>query len=347
MSFAAAAALVAAYEAWRRRRMGRRGNTGHQTLPARLLRAVPVYFGGILFTSLVAGLATGLFAAWHFHRVAPLGLVANMLAMPVVSLVMMPFALLSMLAMPYGLERPFLAVFGWGIERMIAISDWVNGFDIDGTTGIQPVSVLATGAAGLVLLTLLKSRLRLVGLLPLAALPFLVGGGPTPDILAAEDGRTIAVADGQRRLVLLYPRRNRFVTDIWLRAWSAGVAGKAAGVVGPCDRESCTAKLRTGRVLEVVYDPDLLKAACGKADILLAPRLRWVHCHDREPRLILKRGDFEAGGSQAIWLKGEPPETGASGAEQPSGYVSRLQEPPARGHGTGRRYPPRRSDAGQ
>ncbi|GIL00729.1 MAG: competence protein [Alphaproteobacteria bacterium] len=305
MSFAAAAALVAAYEAWTRRGGRRRADrSGRQpSAPARLAATVSAYFGALLFTSLVAGLATALFAAWHFHRVAPLGLAANALAMPIVSLVVMPTALVSTLAMPYGLERLPLALLGWGIERMMAISDWVNSFGVAGVTGAQSAAFLAAGAAGLAVLTLMRSRLRLIGLAPLAALPLLAGAGPPPDLLVSQDGRAIAVADAAGRLVLLYPRRNRFVSDIWLRAWSGGAAGDRSVVASGCGRDWCAARLRTGLRLEVVYAPRLLSQACASADILVAPRLRWVRCGARTPKLVLKRGDFESHGSHAVWLE--------------------------------------------
>jgi competence protein ComEC len=103
MSFAAAGALVAAYGAlaqYKHDRMARRESSGPRFGYA---GAAAGYVGGLIFTSLVAGLATGLFAAWHFHRIAPMGLFANLIASPVISVVMMPAALGSVLLMPYGL----------------------------------------------------------------------------------------------------------------------------------------------------------------------------------------------------------------------------------------------------
>ncbi len=40
---------------------------------------------GLILASLVAGLATTPYGAYHFHRAAPYGVLANLLAMPVVS----------------------------------------------------------------------------------------------------------------------------------------------------------------------------------------------------------------------------------------------------------------------
>ena len=81
MSFAATAALVSGYEAisaWRDRRVALNDRAGG--VAARFGRAA----AGLFITSAIAGLATAPFAAFHFQRLAPLTLVANLAAMPVV-----------------------------------------------------------------------------------------------------------------------------------------------------------------------------------------------------------------------------------------------------------------------
>ena len=56
----------------------------------------------LLLASLVAGFATTPYAAFHFHRVTPYGVLANLAAMPVVPAVVMPAGLIGLLAMPFG-----------------------------------------------------------------------------------------------------------------------------------------------------------------------------------------------------------------------------------------------------
>src|SRR5262249_56906777 len=56
----------------------------------------------LILASLVAGLATTPYAAYHFHRLAPYGVLANLLAMPVVSAVVMPAGIPGLLALPFG-----------------------------------------------------------------------------------------------------------------------------------------------------------------------------------------------------------------------------------------------------
>src|ERR1700685_3409519 len=76
----------------------------------------------LAMASLVAGLATTPYAAFHFHWVTPYGLVAKLAAMPVVSAVVMPAGLLGLLAMPFGLDRVFWWLMGIGIDWMIAVT---------------------------------------------------------------------------------------------------------------------------------------------------------------------------------------------------------------------------------
>src|SRR5690606_18402072 len=125
MSFAATAALVGAYAGWADHRAGK-VSSGPPPRRALLAALSHRFFGGmagLAATSIIAGGATTLFAMWHFQRVAPLSLFANLAVMPIVSAVVMPFAVLAALAMPFGLDWPFLYVMGRGLTAMVAISE--------------------------------------------------------------------------------------------------------------------------------------------------------------------------------------------------------------------------------
>src|ERR1700716_2382125 len=73
----------------------------------------------------VAGLATTPYAAFHFHRVTPYGVLANLAAMPVVSVLVMPAGLLGLVAMPFGFDGVFWRIMEFGIDWMIAVARWV------------------------------------------------------------------------------------------------------------------------------------------------------------------------------------------------------------------------------
>jgi competence protein ComEC len=69
-----------------------------------------------LATSLVAGVLSGVPAAHHFGRLAPYGVLANALALPFVSLLVMPAAMVGVVMMPLGLDGPAFQVMSMGLE---------------------------------------------------------------------------------------------------------------------------------------------------------------------------------------------------------------------------------------
>ena len=162
MSFAATLALMAGYRVWQRRQGTRpRGWRG----PLHWLLAAAA---GIILTALIGGLSTTPFAIHHFSRVAGYGLLGNLLAMPVVALVVMPAGLLSMLAMPLNLHAPFLIVMGWGLDWVLAAATWVSSLGGAFDTGMAPRGFLILFLVGFLPLVLLRTQLRLVGVVPIA-----------------------------------------------------------------------------------------------------------------------------------------------------------------------------------
>ena len=115
MSFAAATALIATYEAARGffARLAARGGLALRPL---------VYAAGVTVTSLVAGIATGPFAVYHFNRIADYGLLANLGAVPITGFWIMPWGLVALVLMPFGLEGIALAPMGWGIDAVVWIA---------------------------------------------------------------------------------------------------------------------------------------------------------------------------------------------------------------------------------
>ena len=109
--------------------------------------------------------ATTPYAAYHFHRMAPYGVIANLFAMPVISAVSMPAGLLALLAMPFGFDAPLWRLMGVGIDWMIVVATWVA--HLPGAVG--RIAAFGTGplllaTAGLIVLCLLRSPLRFAGL---------------------------------------------------------------------------------------------------------------------------------------------------------------------------------------
>lgn len=305
MSFAAVTALVAGYETLNKRRKEKAENSFVSTAKNRFAKVgsgVFSYFVGIAITSLIAGTATAFIAAWHFHQVAPYGLLANLIAMPIVSILIMPFVLFSVLLMPYGLEFIPLGSVSFGIQKVVAVSSWVESISPEASTGLMSRGAILVFAVFLIWLCLFKTRLRFLAFMPLLVLPLFFKGQQIPDVIISENGRAIAIKTSEGKLGLLFPRGNKFVQNIWLKAWSAGEADKLDLEKEQCNRERCITVLPNSKILHVVYNPDLIQSSCQRADLLIAPRLWWVKCKKRQPELKLSRYDFERFGTHALYM---------------------------------------------
>ncbi|TDH36190.1 ComEC family competence protein [Pseudohoeflea suaedae] len=305
MSFAATIALIATYGAWSRYR---RGGDKRASLAARLLPGFAVTLmrglAGLAVTSLVAGLATGLFAAWHFHRVAGFGLLANLLAMPLVSFVVMPAGLVAMLAMPLGLDHWPLVIMGKGLECVMDAARLVEGLGGNMTTGQIGFAALVSATAGFLLLSLLHTRLRLAGLVPLlagVALTLPLFAPEPPDLVVSEDGRLVGIV-GVAAIATNAGRPPEFIFEQWQRAWRreshlqplgsvavpedahAALRALAGQATRTPNRFICSSRSRcvssvAGRLVMALGEPADMGAGCDLADIvILAAAIRSPAC---------------------------------------------------------------------
>ena len=280
MSFAATAALVGAY-GWYSERQRRRqpGDWARRTAFANALRLTGLFFAGLAATSIIAGLATGLFAAWHFQRVAPLGLFANLAAMPIVTIVVMPCAVAGVLAMPLGLDGVFFAGMGHGLALVIAIAEWLaERSPVDAVGAIPPLAVVLLAVA-LVQAVVSTTWLRSMAL-PIAAvgLPLILMRDP-PDVLISENSRLVAMPLSDGRVAVNTRRPSTFTLDIWMAALNAGEVAKpeGAGEVLPapteagfrCAGDRCVATHKSGAVVAYAKSATEASLLCDTATLMI------------------------------------------------------------------------------
>lgn len=207
MSFAATIALVAVFRALRHERDFR------MRLPR---RAWPVV--SLVICSVVAGLATAPFAAAHFNRVAEYGLLANLLAVPLMGSVIIPAAVLAAVLTPLGLQGAGLAVMDWGARWILAVSAWIAGLDGAVTPVVQPhPAVLPMLVLGALWVLLWPGWWRAPGLVALPLALLLWAQSPRPEVLISDDAALVGVL-GDTGRVLSRPRSAGFAASAWLQA---------------------------------------------------------------------------------------------------------------------------------
>ena len=227
----------------------------------------------LTLASFVAGLATTPYAAFHFHRVTPYGVLANLAAMPVVSAVVMPAGMLGLVAMPFGFDGFFWWLMGVGIDWMIAVTEWVAA--LPGAIGritAFGVGPLIVSSIAIVLLGLLRTPLRWSGAVLLVGSVIWALELPQPDILISGDGHNVAVRGRDGRLHLMKTGKDAFLVKEWLAA-DADARDPAATSLGEdvsCDAEGCVAPMADGRLVARSLKPDGLADDCARAALIVA-----------------------------------------------------------------------------
>ncbi len=275
MSFLAVLGLVAFYEAWSRFTAARDGEQAYAKhwLNRWSMKLAKGASASVL-TTLVAGGMSSIPAAYHFGRIAPYSLIANGLAIPVIGFLVMPFALLSAVLMPLGLEALPLWVMGEGLRLVIIISDWVAGFSGADVVAAQPSPIgVGVVAFGTVLLCLLAGKLRL-GALPLIAIgAALMGFTPQgADVLVERTGQNVAFRNEEGLLVPAHPKRARFTVEKWLQVTgdeaAPAAAAKRAGWT--CQGIRCDTVLKGKRIAFISKtETETQPLDCTGIDILI------------------------------------------------------------------------------
>ena len=268
MSFAAVAALVAVYQAWQRVRPAYRRRS--------LFRRGVDFMSSLSVTSFVAGLATGGFALFHFNRFAKYGFVGNLLAMPLFSLFVMPLAVVSLLAMPFGLEAGPLNLMGKSLEPILQAADWVTGWPNPmAYIGAAPNWVLPVYGLGFVALCMGRRWWRLLGLALIAVGFAGWGQAPTPDLRVSEDGKVAfwdrrETGEGQPVLFVGSRRSDRYGREQF--AQRAGLTGadwaRYEDQIAVCDALACRAKIGPWQI-SILQSPSEVPEECLASDLVI------------------------------------------------------------------------------
>lgn len=275
MSFAAVVALIAVYEHDGLAAALSPRRTGDE---ARRSGPLSRYLLGVALTTAVASLATLPFAAYHFQRISLLGIVANLVGVPLTAFWIMPAGLLALAAMPFGLEAPFLFAMGHGIAFLLDIAASVAELPGAGLRiALQPLSILLFAVAGGLWLCLWQQSWRWYGVLLWPVAVILAWTHQPPDLVVDRAGNLAALRREDGGITMIRFRRNDFVESAWLRALGtddaidapAPGASPAEGMA--CDEGGCRFHIG-GFEISLARSPAAAIEDCRDVDLVIALR---------------------------------------------------------------------------
>ena len=297
MSFMAVAGLVLLYEALN-------VNPLLSRLP--VFNHAPLRFVlMLLLSSLVATIATAPVALYHFNQLAVYGVLANLLAVPLFSFLVMPLVLLVLFLAPLGLAAPAAALLAhplsWLNALAVTIASWPGA--LLHVPAFDTWAFLALTGAGL-WFALWRGHLRLFALVPLAAgLALLMVSSP-PRLVVSTDGSIVALSGEDGGIYLSRLRgagfvRKQIVQRLGATDPMAFPEDISADGTLRCGAEGCIWRYR-GWVVALPASAAALRRDCESADILIADMAVSGRCP--APKLIVDPPFRRRWGGVSLWL---------------------------------------------
>jgi len=319
MSFGAVAALIAFAERWQNRD---RTNPPHLPWPLGMFWTAAL---GIVVTTLLATAATAPFGAYHFQTFNPFGLLGNAMALPFVSLFVMPAAVFGVLAYPFGLDGPAWMLMGLASDVVLKVAHWVATID-HSTVMIAAFgpAVLSCFALSLLWLTLWTTSLRWLAALPLMFGVATAGKPEKPEILIERDGSGLAVRSADGRLAVA-GKPSRFVLQQWLAADGDGRSpdDPSLRTGTACDTLACVIRTADGRSISYARDRLAIIEDCLRADLVVTAIPWSAACKAR----LIDRSALSRDGATSLYRSG-------------SGWSSQISEVGTGDRPWSRRKPP-------
>lgn len=230
LSFIAVLSLITGYEFYIRNQwiLGASGG---------LFSNIKLYIFSNIYSSLIASLATTPIVIYHFYISSNYSIIANLIAVPIMSFFMMPLAILAVILMPFRLDYYVLKLLGFFIQIVIDLADWVC--HLPGAIWyfgyVTPLSVMCY-MIGFFWLTLWQRSWRHFGWVLITVSICLMFISPKPDFIYDPKINALGVKNEAGILEIYAKRISGFTKNYWANWFGqADVIVHKEGVALPSD----------------------------------------------------------------------------------------------------------------
>jgi competence protein ComEC len=267
LSFAAVGALVAFYDGPGRRWLDRQGSLSWYQ------RGV-LYIAGLLVTSLIVTAVTAPIIGYHFGRISMLGVLANIVAIPVMAFWVMPWIVLTLAFVPFGLAGLPLFAMKPGLTILLHTADLVAAQEW-GLWYVAGLDMLAVclGLMALAWIVIWRDKVMILPVVPVivAALMFQMMH-EEPEILISGDRESWAIYDRDTGILHISARLNGFQKDIWMTRFGIRPEQENARV-RPCQSDPCYIDVNANTLASRIIVASRITNpfyACRNADIVVS-----------------------------------------------------------------------------
>lgn len=265
----------------------------------RLTRVLRLLFT-MLAISVVAEGATTPFVIAQFNNLSLYGVLANMLATPLVSFFLMPAVALYFLLLPLGLHGVALWLMDKGIQALLAIAYHVAALPhAQQFVPSIPGYGVALFALGLLWLCVWQTRVRRYGLVLMLAGVMTIHWVQLPDMLVGSELKQVVV-NGREGYQRARGRLHSMIIDLWSNGLGYRMLPDAISPNWDCDDNGNCMALVKGAHIAFPADEVALLNACAQSQLVLTTA-RDVHCENGTR--VLGGEALAHAGVLALWVE--------------------------------------------
>jgi ComEC/Rec2-related protein len=210
LSFTAVLCLISGYEFYLKHQKFLGNRKG-------VIGTLKLYIFANIYSSFLASIITAPFVIYHFYKFANYAVMMNLVAVPLMSFVIMPLALLAIILMPFSIDGFFIKILGFFIGLVIDSADYIANLPgaIWVTGHISPVSLFIF-SFGFFWICLWKTKLRFVGMAIMLASLVIMVLGEKPDFIYDHNLKAVGVRDESGKLEIYAEEEPPvFISDYW------------------------------------------------------------------------------------------------------------------------------------
>ncbi len=209
LSFIAVLSLVSGYELYVRHKWIMGESKG-------ILVKIKFYLYSNIYSSFLAGIVTAPVVINQFYVFSTYSVLANLIAVPIMSFFLMPLAIITICLAPMGLDLPFLKLLEYFIGIILTTASFTN--QLPGSVGyfgyITPASILVF-IFGFLWICFWQTIWRFLGLLIMGTSFILMIYSPKPDLIIDTNLNALGVKNQQNKLEIYANQMPEFNSKYW------------------------------------------------------------------------------------------------------------------------------------
>ncbi len=285
MSFSAVLALVASYQI-----------NANKLFKIKIMK----YFVSIMISSVIASLATVPYTIYNFNYFSISGIITNLVAIPIVTLIIIPLGIIYVLLIPLGIEWIIAPFIERPIDSILYITNAIASLQyLVIPIRTFPASSIIIITFGLLWLCLWERNWRFLGFFFIVLGICFSAAYKTPDILINADN--VAAKESDNLLYSLTRKSRNFVIKTWAKQNGQNQILNHTKYSNPDKRlkYGCIYNKGNNKSVLLAYKKEDILRNCNSVDLIIQlSEFDYSACNAK----IIKHADLETYGTHSVWL---------------------------------------------